>query len=790
MKTTKLLSLPFIPSLLLSLLPSSSLVGQNAGVVDLDPFEVNSSGDIGYHSTHAAEVTRMNMAIADIPMSVVILNQEFIEDVMARSTEDVLEYVPGFIPESNNDNWVVRGFANANTKFMNGFLQQESIGKVSVANVERVEVLRGPAAVLFGQGGYAATVNRVTKRPLESPHTMLRAGYGPQDSIRFEVDHGSPIGESRWAYRVTGVYDKGEYYRKISHDEKAVGGSLRWQISSRTRLTLETLYVEEKDGGAVWRQPMMLGDPTGFTLNDGTFLSYGRNRQGYASPHDIRKWKRGFNMLDFQHAFTRNFAIRTQFAQDTKDQYYDEIQPEQGSLTILKDAVLMPNRWRIREQDVTNYRFRNEFVWTVETGPAKHRVLAGFSWDQSDAEVINRHSGYNRGGLAPTANNLTARWPSAGNNIGRRFNEFPNLTLNEFLSDVTLAGFNPHMMPPTNVINPGLSPAVPPREPSLEVALSPEMGVRDPLRVDRDTLDLVINREWYLADMISFDEDRFFLTGGLRRTRAYDRRFDRQTETNQRDGLAYATTYSLGTVYHIMRDQSLTFYANANSSFIPEFRRQPYEPFDLLPPEEGNQKEFGFRFNLRDGNIQGMLSFYQIDQENVAINDPEDDGFILIDGIQSKGAEFSLNARLTENFRIYGGYAYTDARDQSDNSKVYSVPTHHITAFSRYTIDLRQRERLDLMLGSIYVGSRPVMPQVFTSLGGPDNAPDWTMPGAWRFDFITRYRWRPERGGARYEVRAKVQNVFDRQDIFKRADRVSFQLQPGRTFQVDVRIRY
>jgi iron complex outermembrane recepter protein len=753
-------------------------------VFELDVFEVTADDDVGYHSTHAAEVTRMNMPISDIPMSVTILNQEFIEDTMARSTEDVLEYVPGFIPESNNDNWVIRGFANANTKFMNGFLQQESIGKVSIANIERAEVLRGPAAVLFGQGGYAATVNRVTKRPLDTRHTMLRGGYGPDDSIRFELDHGGPIGKSNFSYRITGVWDDGEYYRRISHDEKSIGGSLKWQISRKTRVIFEHLHVEETDGGAVWRQSMMLGDPGGYTLPDGSYLPYGDNRQGYASPTDIRKWKRVFSMADFQHAFNHNIALRVQFVRDTKDQYYRETQPDQGSLTILKDAVLQPRRWRIRIQDVENYRSRNELIATFNTGPATHRMLFGFSWDQSDADVNNNHSGYNRGGLAPTAGNLTARWPNPGQNVGSRYNVYPDLTLAEFLADVTLAGFNPHMIPPVNVINPELSPPV--------AELDED---RAPLRNDRDSIDLVVNREFYVADMISFNQDRFFLTGGVRRTRTYDRRLDLRSDNVEREDIAHSTTYSFGTVYHIKRDQSLTFYANANSSFIPEFRRQP--DGRALPPEEGNQKEFGLRFNLRDGRIQGMTSFYEIKQQNVAIRNPEsgdEDSFILIDGIRSRGFEFSLNGRFTDNFRMYGGYAYTDARDTSDDSRVYAVPYHHITAFSRYTVDLRRRESLDFMLGTVYIGSRPIQPQVIRSLGGgavgEANAPDWTMPGAWRFDYIMRYSFRPNRGGTRYEVRMKIQNLFDNQEIFKRADRVSFQLQPGRTFQIDFRVRF
>jgi iron complex outermembrane recepter protein len=377
----------------------------NEGPVELSVFEVTADEDIGYQSTNAAEVTRMNTRIEDIPMNVTVLNQQFIEDTLARKTEEVLEYVPGFVPTSNNDSWSVRGFANANTKFLNGFLQQESIGTVSVANVERVEVLKGPAAVLFGQGGFAATVNRVTKRPRNKAATSVRGSFGPLNSWRAEVDTTGPIGGSGspFAFRITGLWDDGEYYRKISHEEKAFSSVVSWQIAKSTRLTLEQLYVEETDGGAVWRQPMFRGDPRGFLLADGTFLSSGDNRQGFSSPGDLRVWKRGFAMADLQHAFNRNVQLRIQFAHDVKDQLYDETQPEQGSLTILKDAVLMPKRWRVRIQDIENLRLRSELLAMFETGPASHRALLGFSWDDSDGIIWNRDGIYNRGGLAANA---------------------------------------------------------------------------------------------------------------------------------------------------------------------------------------------------------------------------------------------------------------------------------------------------------------------------------------------------------------------------------------------------
>ena len=748
----------------------------NEGPVELSVFEVTADEDIGYQSTNAAEVTRMNTRIEDIPMNVTVLNQQFIEDTLARKTEEVLEYVPGFVPTSNNDSWSVRGFANANTKFLNGFLQQESIGTVSVANVERVEVLKGPAAVLFGQGGFAATVNRVTKRPRNKAATSVRGSFGPLNSWRAEVDTTGPIGGSGspFAFRITGLWDDGEYYRKISHEEKAFSSVVSWQIAKSTRLTLEQLYVEETDGGAVWRQPMFRGDPRGFLLADGTFLSSGDNRQGFSSPGDLRVWKRGFAMADLQHAFNRNVQLRIQFAHDVKDQLYDETQPEQGSLTILKDAVLMPKRWRVRIQDIENLRLRSELLAMFETGPASHRALLGFSWDDSDGIIWNRDGIYNRGGLAANAAALNQRLPTAS--VGRRFNEYPNLSYADFLADVRRAGFNPFMIPPVNVMNPGLSPPVPGK------------AERPPLPSGARNRDTTVNHEFYLADVVSFMGERLFVTGGLRHTRTDDGRFNTTTNVRTFDNNTKSTTFSTGAVYHLNPEKSLTLYANANSSFIPEFKRQP--DGEALKPEEGKQQEAGLRFSLAGNRIQGLLSVYEIQQRNVAQPDPNRaDYFVQIDGIRSRGGEFELNARFTEAWSVMGGYAYNDSRDTKTGVRSIYAPYHMFTAFNKYAFQQGKLRGLDVALGSIYLGERPINQTPITTLGGLVNAPLWTLPGEWRFDLVLRYALRTK-GRVQYVFGTKLQNALDNQNIFKLGDRVSVQRQPGRTLQFSVSAKF
>jgi iron complex outermembrane recepter protein len=755
---------------------ASNAVSNEDSTVVLSAFEVVTDSDIGYQSTRAAAVTRMDTPIEDIPMNVTVLNQEFMEDTLARTMEDVLEYVPGFVSTSNNDAWVVRGFDNANTKFLNGFLQQESIGKVSIANIERVEVLKGPAAVLFGQGGYAATVNRVTKRPLGKQHTQIRSSYvSPLDSIRVELDHGGPIGsgKSPFRYRINALYDDGDYWREITHQEETYAGSFSWQISPRTLLAIDYIDVVETDGGAVWRQPMWQGDPNGFTLADGTRLKYGDNRQGYAAEGDQRRWKRGFAMADFQHAFSENLQLRIQFSRDTKDQLYEEHQPSQGSLTFLKDAVLMPRRWRTRTQDVTNYRSRNELVAKFSTGPAEHRLLAGISWDQSSGLVWNQDGHYNYGGLKANNADLNRKWPTR--NVGSRLNFYPNLTLAEFLGDVRLAGFNPNMPGPINVINPALSPRI----------LS--ASERPPLVAGARNLDYSKNLEYYLADVVSFSDGRFFLTGGIRRTETYDRRYNSTTDRLTSEGTADSTTYSTGLVWHLNRSKNATLYANLNSSFNPEFRLQPDDT--ALKPEEGNQKEIGLRYSLKDNRIQGMFSFYEIIQQNVAVEDStRDDWWIQIDGLRARGFEATVNSRLTDSWSVMGGYAYTDSRDTTTGAKQIYSPYHMFTAFNTYRFRNGSLKGLDLSLGSIYIGTRPIDFGLRNSLGAA-TTPLWTMPAEWRFDGVVKYKL-PTSGKVSYTFGLKVANLLDNPNIFKLADRVSYQRQPGRTYAFSLTAKF
>jgi outer membrane receptor protein involved in Fe transport len=273
----------------------------------------------------------------------------------------------------------------------------------------------------------------------------------------------------------------------------------------------------------------------------------------------------------------------------------------------------------------------------------------------------------------------------------------------------------------------------------------------------------------------------------VRFTETYNRRFNSTTQNLTTEGTADSTTYSTGLVWHLNRNKNATLYANLNSSFIPEFRLQPDDT--PLKPEEGNQKEAGLRYSLKDNRIQGMFSFYEIIQQNVAIPDSSrDDWFIQIDGLRSRGFEATVNSRFTDNWSVMGGYSYTDSRDTTTGAKQNYSPYHMFTAFNTYRFRNGPLKGLDLSLGSIYIGTRPIESGLRNSLGAA-TTPLWTMPAEWRFDGVVKYKL-PVGGKVNYTMGLKVANLLDNQNIFKLADRVSYQRQPGRTYTFNLTAKF
>ena len=763
--------------------PAASRPAAPGEAVQLSAFEVTTSKDIGYQSSNSAEVTRMNTAIVDIPMNVTVFNQQFMEDILARDTTDVLDYEASVRKTTENDGFLARGFGSVSANFLNGFAQPAGFGSQSVANIERVEVIKGPAAVLYGQGGYGATINRVTKRPLARPQSTVRASVGPQDSYRIAYDTTGPVplvSGKRLLYRLNVEWDDAEVYRGTPNQRFNLSPALTWNVSDRTQLVLEyTRDRHVRPGG--WAFPMMARDYDGIVSGDGVYHAFGDRDYNHTWPGDIRQNTRQIASADVRHVFNRDWQFRSQFQYSDRDQHQIETQPWIESLTILRDAVLTPRSWRDVPRGTENFRTRNEIAAKFRTGPARHQVLAGHAWDLQYDDNKTSRAVNNYGGLAPGS----AALEGSGFNTtsGVIFNRFPNVTLAQFIANPKLAGFNPNLLLPVNVFAPASSPAV------------PAPAQRPPLYLDTWTRNKIGNRELYLNDLVSFAEERFFLQLGLRRTSTDRANLNRVTGTFPSRRLnpaavkaiasADSTTHSVGAVWHITADKTWTLYANANSSFIPEFRTQA--DGSGLDPEEGNQREAGVKFSLRGGRLQGLVSAFDIRQENMSEADPANPGYFRqVQGLRSTGLELNLNFRLTDRWLAFGSYTYVDAREVRTSLSQPRQAKDSFTVFNRYTFDSGALKGAFASLGTIYVG-----PRHSDRGANPRNEPTWIAPAFWRFDVIAGYKLPAARGSRfRHDVALKVKNALNNNRMFFVISQDRYTPDAGREVELNLTTRF
>ena len=177
----------------------------------LSQFEVSASQDRGYTSTNAVGGTRFSSALANIPQSVIVLNQEFMKDIGARSVVDAAHYVSGVSTTAGpaREVFVVRGHQiDVTTDGLPDSSPTAQGLSTSFELLDRVEIIKGPAAVLYGSTSPGGNVNRVTKKPVFRNQGTLEAsaGEGGFQHAMFDVNRSHALGQnSAIALRLVGA---------------------------------------------------------------------------------------------------------------------------------------------------------------------------------------------------------------------------------------------------------------------------------------------------------------------------------------------------------------------------------------------------------------------------------------------------------------------------------------------------------------------------------------------------------------------------------------------------------
>jgi catecholate siderophore receptor len=330
--------------------------------------------------TRSTTATKTDTPLRDVPQSVTVVTRQVIEQQTMRGVTDVLRYVPGVgvaQGEGNRDTAIFRGNNSTSDFFVDGVRDDVQYFR-DLYNVERVEALKGPNAMIFGRGGVGGVLNRVTRQAEWTPKRELTLQGGSWSDARIEGDFGTAFGE-RAAARVTGVYqDSGSYRHGVSYERQGINPTFAFALGARTMLRAGYEYFHDErtaDRGI----SSFAGRPV--ETDPSTFFGNADLSHSKATVHMLS------SSLD--HAFSERVTLRSRIGYATYDKIYQNIFP--GSVDAAGTNVSISGYNNAMDRE--NLFSQTDLVVKRQTGRFAHTVLAGVEIGRQVTDNF-RNTGY------------------------------------------------------------------------------------------------------------------------------------------------------------------------------------------------------------------------------------------------------------------------------------------------------------------------------------------------------------------------------------------------------------
>ncbi|WP_082457630.1 TonB-dependent siderophore receptor [Pseudomonas sp. Leaf48] len=359
----------------------------------------------GYVATRSATATKTDTPILEIPQTINVVTADQVEAQGARNLTQALRYTPGVntggFTDRNSiaDEITSRGFAPTPLYLDGAYIPYAgSLGgapQIDPYTLERIEVLKGPSSVLYGQNQPGGLINMVSKRPTSEQRNQVKLGAGSYHRVNGAFDTSGPLDEQKqFSYRLVGVADKGN--EQVDHNNSQrmlLAPSLTWAINDATSLTL--LAQAQRDEGVPDYQSLpRIGSlergPNGERIN----------RHFFSGDTNFNDYKRDQYVFgyDFSHDFSEDLKYRsTARYTDVRDRYkgfYLRSFVTEAGVTDFTRANRAKVDWR---QHNIAYTIDNNLEYKFNTGALEHTTLAGVDY----RHFSRKYDGYNANNVLP-----------------------------------------------------------------------------------------------------------------------------------------------------------------------------------------------------------------------------------------------------------------------------------------------------------------------------------------------------------------------------------------------------
>ncbi|WP_334976782.1 TonB-dependent siderophore receptor [Nostoc sp.] len=336
-----------------------------------EPIELVVTGEQdGYSVPDSTTATKTDTPQRDIPQSIQVIPQQVIKDQQITRISDAARNVSGVTVQGGFaglvDNYNIRGFSTYNN-LRDGFFSEGSFTLTNSTNIERIEVLKGPASVLYGQFEPGGVVNYVTKKPLDYPYYSAEFTAGSFSTYRPSLDFSGPLNSDKSIlYRLNVAYENsGSFVDFLNEKVFSIAPALTFKLGDATTLTFQYEYLNADrtfyDG--------LLPDPNVFNVPINRFLG---------EPGDYYSAQSHIINLTLNHSFNKNLRLRSAFSVKLTDG--DDLAFRPDSLDADGRTVL--RRYAVDRSLYHNYSLQTDLIGNFNTGSVQHQVLLGLEWNK------------------------------------------------------------------------------------------------------------------------------------------------------------------------------------------------------------------------------------------------------------------------------------------------------------------------------------------------------------------------------------------------------------------------
>ena len=623
--------------------------------------------------------TKTATALKDVPQSINYVTKELILDQGAITVNDVVRNMSGVNPYSFYNDFSIRGFratGNRNSgNLVNGMRTQTSLWRQSsLANIERVEVIKGPASALFGNAAPGGVINRVTKKPLDVARQSVTLTAGSFGTTRAYTDLTGPLNDKKTLlYRLNLGYENTDGFRDLQGlTSYIVAPSFTYRASEKTQLNIDMTYVNHQ--GKLDRGVAVFGD--------GSLFSRPISATQSAANDYLRE-----NSVNLSFALSHRLAQGLLFNSTYLFSSYDEdlLEHSQDNAFVKKadgkdNPSLVLMRVTQRQRHFRNNNFNNYLTWDVTTGAMKHKLLVGY--DHFNTQLAPGSSYIEAGGY------LLSKGGTA-----KTFNVKKS---SDYLLDE-------NKNPRTNV-------------PAFDLNSSAGNRYQDISKYIYESKDVKPSDQYtngvYLQEQLTWHKLQLLLGARMEWfTDVTQNKNGSESKTHQ-----HAFTPRVGLVYSVV--PSTNVYATWIRGFEPQsvaVQSNPGSggPFD---PVESELWEIGAKGEYLNKRLSVTTALFSLRQKNTLYNagvSGQPDLMVPIGEELSRGVEFDVSGRILPYWSIMANYAFNVAEiskapegTKDLNLQRPGTPRHSANLWTKFIVPTGMLRNLGIGVGLNGVSER------------------------------------------------------------------------------------